>query len=188
MKTVLIIALILGNHITAFSQKIAYNGNREETFKPLNLSVSGVDTNTEKKTSFYLTDKNRDLSIEKLESDFISYNLGKDYVGYDSYSVTFQVKKGSLTATYSSTGKLINVTENYSNTELPNKISCSVYKAYPGWQIVSSKHAYIQEDGSITKNEYDLKLKKGNKTLKLKVEPTGEIINLDKKNEFIAKI
>lgn len=188
MKTILIIALILGNHFTSFSQKIAYNGIDEETLKPLNFPISGVEPNTGKKSSFYIINENPDLSIKKIESTFTSYDLGKDYEGYDSYYVTMSGKKGTLTATYDSNGKLSNVTEKYTNEQLPIAISYSVYKAYPGWQIVKDKHLYIQEDGYITKNEYDLKLKKGNKTLKLKVDPNGEIINLNKNTESLVKI
>lgn len=178
MKTVLVILLVFGIHVTLFSQN-EMEGNDEKSMKSVELPEI-VIKNAGKDFSYYLPDKNPDPSVKKLQSDFIAYNLGKDYEGYDNFLVILEGEKGILTATYDSNGKLTSVVEKYNNTQLPIPVIYSVYKAYPGWQIVNDKYLYTQENGDIKKKEYNLKLKKENEIIKLKVNPKGEIIaNVD---------
>jgi len=179
MKTVFIMVLIFGIHLTTLSQNKEMEGNDEKTMKSVELPEI-VIKNAGKDFSYYLPDKNPDPTVKKLQSDFIAYNLGKDYEGYDNFLVILEGEKGILTATYDSNGKLTSVVEKYNNTQLPIPVIYSVYKAYPGWQIVNDKYLYTQENGDIKKKEYNLKLKKENEVIKLKVNPKGEIIaNVD---------
>ncbi|TGD58222.1 hypothetical protein [Flavobacterium humi] len=126
--------------------------------------------------SVYLPDRNPDSSVRKLQDNFIAYDLGKDYEGYELYLVTMQLEKGSLAATYNENGKLISVVEVYKNVKLPSAVIYSVYKAFPGWEIINDKFLYTQEDGDVTKKEYTLKIKKDKETKKLVVNPNGEIL------------
>jgi hypothetical protein len=185
MKALLIIAVVLGINITSYSQNKSNEDNDQGIMDPVNLPEI-VIKNAGKDFSYYLPDKNPDLSVKKLESEFIAYNLGKDYEGFDNYLVILEGEKGILTATYDSKGKLTSVIEKYSNTQLPTSVIYSVYNSYPGWQIVNDKYLYTQENGDIKKKEYNLKLKKGSETLKIKVNPKGEIIT--KNSETVAKI
>ena len=175
MKTTLIIALVLGMNVTSFSQNKINEVNDDSGIIPVDLPEV-VIKNAGKDFSFYLPDKNPDPSIRKLESDFIAYNLGKDYEGFDNFLVVLQGEKGNLTATYDVNGKLTSVIEKYDNTQLPISIMYSVYKSYPGWEIVNDKYLYSQENGDIKKKEYNLKLKKNNEIIKLTIDPRGEII------------
>jgi hypothetical protein len=176
MKTVLIIVLVLGLHITSFSQNKSVEGNDVEgIMNPVDLPEI-VIKNAGKDFSYYLPDKNPDMTVNKLEKEFVAYDLGKDYEGYENYLVILSLNNGKLTATYDANGKLTSVVEKYSNTQLPTSVIYSIYKEYPGWQIVNDKYLYTQENGDVTKKEYNLKLKKDNQTIKLKVNPKGEII------------
>jgi hypothetical protein len=175
MKTVLIIMFILGMHITSFSQNKIGEGNDEGTMNSVDLPEI-VIKNAGKDFSYYLPDKNPDPSVKQLQKAFVAYNLGKDYEGFDTYLVIFEGEKGILTATYDEKGKLTSVVEKYTNTQLPTPVIYSIYKAYPGWQIVNDKYLYTQENGDVTKKEYNLKLKKENEIIKLKVTPKGEIV------------
>lgn len=175
MKSFIIIALFLGMYITSYSQNKTEGGNNDGTMKSVDLPEI-VIKNAGKDFSFYLPDKNPDPSVQKLQKEFIAYNLGKDYEGFDTYLVIFEGEKGILTGTYDSNGKLTSVVEKYDNVQLPAPVIYSIYKAYPGWQIVNDKFLYTQENGDITKKEYNLKLKKDKETIKLKVNPQGEII------------
>jgi hypothetical protein len=158
-------------------------GSTEGTMNTVDLPEI-VIKNAGKDFSYYLPDKNPDPSVRKLQNEFIAYNLGKDYEGFENYLVMFEVEKGILTATYDVNGKLTSVVEKYNNTQLPPPVIYSVYKAYPGWYIVNDKYLYTQENGDITKKEYNLNLKKDNKIIKLKVSPKGEI--LSKNGDVIA--
>jgi hypothetical protein len=173
MKSLIIIALFL-ICTTSHSQN-KEGSNDEGTMKSVDLPEVVVK-HAGKDFSYYLPDKNPDLSVKKLQSEFIAYNLGKDYEGFDNYLVILEGEKGILTATYDSNGKLTSVVEKYDNIQLPAAVIYSIYKAYPGWQIVNDKFLYTQESGDVTKKEYNLKLKKDKETIKLKVNPKGEII------------
>ncbi|MBF4471094.1 hypothetical protein [Flavobacterium sp. HJJ] len=175
MKTLIIIAFIFGIHLPSYSQNKTTEDNNEGTINTIDLPEVVIKS-AGKDFSYYLPDKNPDPSIRQLQSEFIAYNLGKDFDGFDSYLVMLEVKKGILTATYDGKGKLTSVVEKYNNTMLPPLVIYSVYKAYPGWQIVNDKYLYTQQNGDITKKEYNLKLKKNNEVLKLKVHPNGDII------------
>ncbi|MCD0471197.1 hypothetical protein [Flavobacterium sp. JAS] len=126
--------------------------------------------------SVYLPDRNPDVNVIALQQKFISYDLGKDYQGFDSYLVVLESPQGSLSATYNQNGKLTSVVENYENVKLPAKVIYSIYKEYPGWTIVKDKFLYTQKEGDIKKKEYNLKITKENSVQKIVVKPNGEII------------
>jgi len=165
MKTILMIALVLGISSVAFSQNNESEGNNENVVKN-DKALKSVELpaivikNAGKDFSVYFPDKNPDEGVLKLQSDFVAYNLGKDYEGYDNFLVIMEGKNGVLTATYDSNGKLTSVIEKYHNTQLPISVSYSVYKAYPGWQIVNDKYLYSQENGEITKKGIQFKAQK----------------------------
>ena len=185
MKTFMLIALIFGIHITAFSQSTKKAGNDEKAMKPVALPEIVVK-NAGTDYSYYLRDENPDLSVRKLESEFIAYNIGNDYEEYEAYLVSFRGGNGLLTAAYDSNGKLTSVVEKYHDIVLPLPIVHSVLKTYPNWQIVGDKYFYSQNNGKITKKEYVLKLKKENETVKVKVNQKGDI--LTPKGDIIADI
>jgi hypothetical protein len=173
MKSFIIILFFLGFINPSYSQDesdLEKENLKSEQLPEVVIRSAGKDF------SVYLTDKNPDASVRELQEQFISYNLGKDYEGFDSYLVTMETKNGSLAATYNENGKLTRVVENYKNVRLPSKVIYSIYKEFPGWQIINDKFLYTQEDGDIIKKQYNLKIKKNNEVRKLVVYPNGEIL------------
>lgn len=126
--------------------------------------------------SVYLPDRNADPKVRALEDNFIAYDLGINYEGYETYLVYMEVKGGTLSATYNENGKLLRVIENYKDLILPSKVIYEIYKKFAGWEIVNDKYVYSQNEGDIIKKQYNLKIKKGNESRKLTVHPNGEII------------
>lgn len=176
MKTYLIVFLFLG--LTNFS----YSQNKTD-LEPSDGSISienlpaVVIKSVGDDFSVYITDRNSDPKVRKLQDSFIAYDLGKNLEGYETYLVYMEIKGGTLTATYDEKGKLIRVVENYVNVKLPSKVIYSVYKNYPGWEIINDKYLYSQEKGDILKKQYNIKIKKGNQTQKLTVHSNGEILS-----------
>ncbi|MFV5688412.1 hypothetical protein [Flavobacterium sp. ZT3R25] len=169
MKSFIIVVLFLSITITSYSQDI--DGNiRMEELPGVVIKSAGKDF------SIYLPDKNPDKNVRALEEKFIAYDLGKDYEGYENYLVIMETKNGSLNATYNENGKLIRVVENYKNVRLPNSVIYSVYKAFPGWQIVNDKYLYSQKEGDVIKKEYNLRIKKDKDVRKLVVNANGDIV------------
>ena len=174
MKAFLFLLLFFSLTTTSFSQGQNVN-SKEGEIKMTDLPAVVIKS-VGKDFSVYLPDRNPDENIKALQEKFISYNLGKDYEGYDEYLVVLECPKGSLSATYNKNGKLTHVIENYENIQLPGKVIYSIYKEYPGWTIVKDKFLYTQKEGNNEKKEYNLKIKKDNSVLKIVVKPNGEII------------
>ena len=173
MKAFLIILFFFSLTTNSFSQNS--NPSKEKEIDMNDLPAIVIKS-AGKDFSVYLPDRNPDQNVRELQEKFISYNLGKDYEGYNKYLVVLESPKGSLSATYNQNGKLTGVVENYQNVQLPAKVIYSIYKDYPGWTIVKDKFLYTQQEGDIQKKEYNLKIKKDNDVRKIVVKPTGEII------------
>jgi hypothetical protein len=175
MKSFLIVLIILCLTMPSFSQdkeRITSEGEiKMEDLPGVVIKSVGKDF------SVYLPDRNPDSNVRALQEKFISYDLGKDFEGYESYLVVMETKKGSLTATYNQNGKLTRVVENYQNVKLPSNVIYSVYKSFPGWKIINDKFLYTQKEGDILKKEYNLRIEKEDKVLKLVVHPNGEILS-----------
>ena len=175
MKTFVIGLLFLGLTTIGHTQIFNDSDSETESIKIEELPEV-VIKNAGKDFSIYLPDRNADESVKRLQEKFIAYDLGKDYEGNETYLVTMEIKKGLLSATYNENGKLISVVENYKNVKLPSAVIYSVYKAFPGWSILNDKFLYSQEDGDVTKKQYNLKIRKDKETRKLVVNPEGEIL------------
>ncbi|MFV8326747.1 hypothetical protein [Flavobacterium sp. ZS1P14] len=169
MKSFIIVVLFLSITLTSYSQDIDGNIKMEE-LPGVVIKSAGKDF------SIYLPDRNPDKNVRALEEKFIAYDLGKDYEGYENYLVIMETKNGSLNATYNENGKLVRVVENYKNVRLPSSVIYSVYKAFPGWQIVNDKYLYSQKEGDVLKKEYNLRVKKDKEVRKLVVNANGDIV------------
>lgn len=174
MKSFVMLLIVMGLFFPSYSQVKKEEG-KDESLKMEELPEI-VIKRAGKDFSIYLPDKNIDKNVRQMEEKFISYDLGKDYEGYENYLVVMELPKSTLSATYNSEGKLIDVVENYENVRLPAKVIYSVYKAYPDWKIVKDKFLFTQKDGDVIKKEYNLKIKKDKKTKNLTVNPEGTIL------------
>lgn len=174
MKAISIVLLFLSSITVSFSQDKASTsgkGNiKMEELPAVVIKSAGKDF------SIYLPDRNSDPTVREIEDQFIAYDLGRDYEGFESYLVIMQTAKGSLTATYNQNGKLTSVVENYKDIKLPTAVIYSIYKAFPGWQIINDKYLYSQKEGDVIKKEYNIRIKKEKEIRKLVVTPFGEII------------
>jgi hypothetical protein len=174
MKTFVLIFLCFSTF--AFSQTRRNSEEMNDNNLQLNELPEIVITRMGDDFSAYLPDKHPDTNVQQLQKFFVAYGLGKDYEGYDSYLVIMKNAKGTLTASYNDRGKLINVVEKYEDVILPNEVIYSVTRNFPGWGIVKDKYFYEQSNGNIDKKQYNIKIKKDNKTKNLKVSSSGEIL------------
>jgi hypothetical protein len=175
MKYYIMALLAFGLTSLSYSQDKNMKELDKEPMKMENLPAIVIKSAGED-FSVYVPDRNPDPKVRSLEDQFITYDLGEQYKGYETYLVILEVKDGTLAATYNEKGKLIRVVENYKDVKLPSKVIYSVYKSFPGWQIVNDKYLYSQEDGDVLKKQYNVKIKKNKKTRKLVVHANGEIL------------
>jgi hypothetical protein len=170
MKSFIIMLLVVGLSFSVYSQDTEKGKVSVEELPAVVIKRIGSDF------SVYIPDNHPDQDVRNMEQKFIAYDIGKDYEGYENYLVLMETKNGSLSATYDEKGKLVRVVENYQNVRLPNEVIYSVYKTYPGWNIVNDKYLYSQEEGDIVKKQYNLKIEKGKQKMKLLVRSNGEIL------------
>ena len=175
MKTLIIVLLFFGFSTLCYSQEKTESVVAPESMK-LEELPEVVIKSAGKDFSVYMPDKNPDQYVRKLQQKFIAYNIGNEYEGFARYLVVMEGEKGSLSATYNETGKLIGVVENYKNVKLPSDVIYSIYKKFPGWEFVNDKFLYTQQDGDVIKKQYHIKIKKDNEERKLIVSPDGEIL------------
>ncbi|TDE06131.1 hypothetical protein [Flavobacterium hiemivividum] len=169
-KYVLLLGLLIGPANLSYSQEKKLGRIDMVNLPAVVIKSAGDDF------SVYLPDRNPDPKVRTLEDSFIAYDLGKNFEGYETYLVYMEVKGGTLSATYNEKGQLISVVENYKDVVLPSKLIYEIYKKYPGWEIVNDKYLYSQEKGDIVKKQYNIKIKKGKESQKLKVHPDGQLI------------
>ena len=174
MKSIICLLVIVGFALTGYSQD--KNTNRDESMSLKKLPEIVIKRAGDDFSVYLPEYESQDEKIKLLQESFIAYDLGKDYEGFDNYLVTMKVKDGSLVATYNEKGKLTRVVEKYDNVKLPMDVIYGVYKTYPGWKITNDKYLYSQEDGDITKKQYNLKLTKDKETKKIVVNSKGEIL------------
>lgn len=175
MKTFIITLLFLSLTFSSYSQDKVQTVTKEGVMKVEDLPAVVIKSAGDD-FSIYLPDRNADPKVRALEDSFIAYDLGKNFEGYETYLVYMEIKGGTLSATYDENGKLIRVVEEYKDIKLPSPVIYSVYKAYPGWQIVNDKYLYSQEDGDVLKKQYNLKIKNGKDSRKLTVHADGQIL------------
>ncbi|TDD94031.1 hypothetical protein [Flavobacterium cellulosilyticum] len=173
-----IIKVILLSLITT----IGYSQDKKgKNLEKINLSEV-VIKNTGRDISTYVRDMHVDPRVTRLQNAFLEFNFNESLKGYDivknkesygSYVVLIELVKGEgkLKAIYNENGKLMSVVEKYENIQLPNSLCHSIYKEYPGWQIVKDKYKYAQEFGKNIKKEYKITMTKDNKTKKITVVP-----------------
>ncbi|MFT5714741.1 MAG: hypothetical protein ACI9WT_001305 [Flavobacterium sp.] len=177
MKSFIIGLLLLGLTTSSYAQDKTKKDYEEGIMKIEELPAV-VIKRVGADFSVYLPDNHPDKDVRRMEEKFIAYDIGKDYKGAETYLLLMKTKNGSLSATYNENGKLIRVVEEYKNVRLPNEVIYSIYSTYPAYTIVNDKYLYTQEEGDVLKKQYNIKIKKGKRTLRLKVRDNGDILKV----------
>ena len=172
MKKTCMYLLILGMMFPIFAQeKISDVFYESGELPAVVLKKAGEEFSV-----YYPDNSNPDSRVIELESSFISYNLGKDFEGHDSYLLVLEVEGGILSATFNDKGKLLSVVERFDNVKLPEKVRLNLATKYPEWSLVKDKFLYVQKNGEIKKKEYKIIMKKDNKIKRLVVNELGDVI------------
>lgn len=90
---------------------------------------------------------------------------------YSSYLVTFNSTKGSMEANYDGNGDLLTTSLNFKNVIIPAELREKIYVDYNGWSMVKNKYVASGKSGKLDKEVYHIKLKKGKKIQKVKLQP-----------------
>ena len=117
------------------------------------------------------------IPVRLLERKAASYNVqDKDFYAeddYQFYTIFFTIPDGTIVAAYNPEGKIIKTFEKFMNTSLPNAVSAAVYERFPNWTIVSDVYQVTYNERKGVNKTYKLKLKNGEKTIKVKIDESG---------------
>jgi len=125
---------------------------------------------------YYPDNSNPDSRVLELENKFISYKIGNQFQGKESYLLLLEIEDGFLSATFNAKGKLISVVEKFENVKLPEKIRNSLAEKFPEWKMMKDKFIYVQKRGEIKRKEYRIIMKNGKKVRRITVNEDGKII------------
>ena len=119
------------------------------------------------------------IPVKMLERKVAAYNVeNSEYYSddFDYYTVSFFIPEGKIVAAYNAEGEIIRTIERFEDVKLPSTVRDAVAERFPKWEIVNDVYrvTYNQKKGA--NKSYKLKLKNGDKTMKVKVDDTGEFL------------
>ncbi len=117
------------------------------------------------------------LTVKMLEEEVAKFDLKTSEFysdEYETYYISFYIPDGKILAAYDKDGKLIRTIERYKNVKLPETVRDAIAKEYPEWAIVSDVYKVnFHKNDEIAKKQYKVRIKKGKKTLKVKLDEQG---------------
>lgn len=120
------------------------------------------------------------IPVQMLREKVAFYNLKESELysdEFDTYAVSFYIPEGKIVAAYDDKGRILRTIERFKDVKLPRTVLMAVTERYPNWTITKDfyKVNYHNNKG-ITKNEYKVKLKNGDKSIVVKVDNEGEFL------------
>ena len=168
MKKFIVGLFVLGLASPLFSQEVKTEELSEVVVMAVNYKYLNQVDNTEAA-----------IPVKMLERKAAAYDVtAQDFYqdDFEFYTVSFYIPDGKLVAVYDSEGKIIRTIEKFNNINLPDAVKKSVLKRYPNWTIVKDVYrvSYVETKGA--KKTYKLKLKNGDKVLRIKMNEDGEFL------------
>lgn len=120
-------------------------------------------------------------SVKMLHEKVALYDLkGSDLYEdtYDTYYMTFFIPEGKIAAAYDVNGKVVRTIEKFKDIKLPISVRDAVAKRFPNWAI--EKNIYrvnYHNTKGIGKQQYQITLSNGDKTMRVKTDVEGNFIN-----------
>lgn len=118
-----------------------------------------------------------DLTVQMLEEKVAMFDLkNSEFYNdeYDTHYISFYIPDGKILAAYDSNGKLIRTIEKFKNVKLPEDVRNAIAKRFPNWQMTSDVYKVsFHKDNDVAKKQYKVRLKNGDKKLKVKLDEEG---------------
>jgi hypothetical protein len=120
------------------------------------------------------------ISVKMLQEKVAQFDLRKSEFyddEYDTYTVSFFIPEGKILAAYDKNGTLIRTIEKFKNVKLPPQVRYAIAERFPKWEFYRDAYLvkYHYEKG-VTKNEYKVRIRSGNKVQKIKISDDGDFL------------
>ncbi|WP_400079201.1 nicotinate-nucleotide adenylyltransferase [Winogradskyella sp. R77965] len=117
------------------------------------------------------------ISVQELEEKVAMFDIkSSEFYNdeYDTYNISFYIPDGKILAAYDKNGKLIRTIEKFKNVKLPSAVSSAIAKRFPNWTIVSDVYQVVfHKSNDVVKKQYKVRLKNGDKKMKVKLDEKG---------------
>jgi hypothetical protein len=168
MKKFIIGLLVLGLTSQAFAQITEVEQLSEVVVTAVNYKYLNAMDNTEAA-----------IPVQMLERKAAAFNVQEqDYYidDYDYYTVQFFIPDGKIVAVYDADGKIMRTIEKFNDIKLPEAVSNALLERFPNWEVVSDVYRVTYSDTKGATKSYKLKLKNGDKTMRVKMSDKGEFL------------
>lgn len=168
MKKFIVGLFVLGLASPLFSQVVKTEELSEVVVMAVNYKYLNQVDNTEAA-----------IPVKMLERKAAAYDVtSQDFYqdDFEFYTVSFFIPDGKLVAVYDAEGKIIRTIEKFNNVNIPDAVKKAVLKRYPNWSIVKDVYRVSYAETKGAKKTYKLKLKNGDKVLRIKMNEDGEFL------------
>jgi hypothetical protein len=167
MKKIIIGLLALGLTTQAFTQITKVEKLSEVVLRPANYKYLNATDN-----------RTAAIPVKMLERKVAAYDVTEqEYYedDYDFYTVSFFIPDGKIVAVYDDKGELMRTIEKFKDIKLPNSIQSALLDRFPNWTVVNDVYRVTYSEKGVNKT-YKLKLKNGEKTMRVKMAENGEFL------------
>lgn len=119
------------------------------------------------------------IPVKMLERKVAAYDIqDADFYSdeFDFYTVSFIIPQGKIVAAYNGEGEIMRTIERFEDVKLPTAVRNAVAERFPNWIIVNDVYKVTYTENKGANMTYKLKLKNGDKTMRVKVDDTGEFL------------
>lgn len=119
------------------------------------------------------------VPVKMLERKASSYKVqDSEYYSddYEFYTVSFYIPDGKIVAAYNAEGEIVRTIERFKNVQLPTAVRNAVAERFPKWAIVKDVYRVTYNQNMGANKSYKLKLKNGEKTMRVKIDDAGEFL------------
>ena len=119
------------------------------------------------------------IPVKMLERKVAAYNVQdsdfyQDDFGF--YYVSFYIPEGKIVAAYNAKGEIIRTIERFEDIKLPAAVRSAVGERFPNWVIVNDVYRVTYNHTKGADKSYKIKLKNGDKTMRVKIDAKGEFL------------
>ena len=168
MKKFIVGLLVLGLTSQVFAQVTEVEELSEVVVTAVNYKYLNAVDNTEAA-----------IPVQMLERKAAAYNVQESefYIDdYDFYTVSFFIPDGKIVAVYDADGKIMRTIEKFQDIKLPSAVSKSLAERFPNWEVVSDVYRVTYSEKKGANKSYKLKLKNGDKVMRVKMTDEGEFL------------
>jgi hypothetical protein len=119
------------------------------------------------------------IPVQMLERKVAAFNLeDSEFYQDDSqfYYISFYIPEGKIVAAYNPEGEILRTIERFEDVKLPTAVRNAVAERFPNWTIVNDIYRVTYSKNKGANKSYKIKLKNGDKVMRVKIDDTGEFL------------